>query len=333
MTLGAFSAAELGPNQVIVRRDVRVRMRDGGQLATDIYLPAQAAGDNPVRVAAILERTPYGKSQDGTRHASIEVANLFAKIMTTLWRFKDCPRPRKSEGKYVEYLSDALDGFDCCAWILAQSWSNGRIGTMGLSYAAHTQAALASAGAPGITAMFMDSGGFANAYQGGIRQGGAFELKQVTWAFNEALEAPEVRRDPAKLAALKAIDLKDWFARLPWTRGHSPSGAVPEYEDYVFDQWEHGIFDEFWQQRGIYAAGYYDQWPDAASVLISSWYDPYPRTVTDNFRALERHKRGPYRMILGGLGPTAPASRPLPATWNLAPRRRSRETSRRTIWH
>jgi len=213
--------------------------------------------------------------------------------------FQDCRGRGKSGGKYVKYLSDGLDGFDCCTWILSENWSNGRIGTMGLSYAAHTQAALASAAAPGVAAMFMDSGGFSNAYQGGIRQGGAFELKQVTWAFNEALEAPEVRRDPAKLAALKAIDLKSWFARLPWTRGHSPLSEVPEYEDYVFDQWEHGVFDDFWKQRGIYAAGYYDQWPDAATVLISSWYDPYPRTVTENFRALSARKHGPYRMILG----------------------------------
>jgi putative CocE/NonD family hydrolase len=170
---------------------------------------------------------------------------------------------------------------------------------MGLSYAAHTQAALASAGAPGVAAMFMDSGGFSNAYQGGIRQGGAFEMKQVTWAFSEALEAPEVQRDPAKLAAMKAIDLKGWFARLPWTRGHSPLSPVPEYEDYVFDQWEHGNFDEFWKQVGIYAAGYYDRWGDAATLLISSWYDPYPRTVTDNFVALLARKRGAVRMILG----------------------------------
>ncbi len=307
-------------------------MRDGVQLATDVYLPAQAAGDNPAPVPVILERTPYGKSQDGTRHASIEVANLFASHGYAVV-FQDCRGRGTSEGKYVKYLSDGVDGFDCCAWILAQGWSNGRIGTMGLSYAAHTQAALASAGAPGVAAMFMDSGGFANAYQGGIRQGGAFELKQVTWAFNEALEAPEVRRDPAKLAALKAIDLKDWFAHLPWKRGHSPLSAVPEYEDYVFDQWEHGVFDDFWKQRGIYAAGYYDQWPDAASILISSWYDPYPRTVTDNFRALERRKRGPYRMILG---PWTHGNREQTFRRRRGIRRRGgvrRETSRRTIWH
>lgn len=294
----ALAAVDAGPYDVDVRRDIMVRMRDGVLLATDIYLPARGAAVIRARVPAILERTPYGKSQSGTRHASTEVAKLFASHGYAVV-FQDCRGRGKSQGKYVKYLSDGLDGFDCCAWIISQSWSNGRIGTMGLSYAAHTQAALASAGAPGVTAMFMDSGGFSNAYQGGIRQGGAFELKQVTWAFNEALEAPEVKRDPAKLAALKAIDLKGWFARLPWTRGHSPLSPVPDYEDYVFDQWEHGNFDDFWKQMGIYAAGYYDQWSDAATVLISSWYDPYPRTVTDNFRALTARKRGPIRMILG----------------------------------
>jgi hypothetical protein len=292
------AAVDAGPYDVDVRHDIMVRMRDGVLLATDVYLPARGAQVIRTRVPAILERTPYGKSQNGTRHASTEVAKLFASHGYAVV-FQDCRGRGKSQGKYVKYLSDGLDGFDCCAWIISQSWSDRRIGTMGLSYAAHTQAALASASAPGVTAMFMDSGGFSNAYQGGIRQGGAFELKQVTWAFNEALEAPEVKRDPAKLAALKTIDLKAWFARLPWTRGHSPLSLVPEYEGYVFDQWEHGDFDDFWKQMGIYAAGYYDQWSDAATVLISSWYDPYPRTVTDNFRALTARKRGPIRMVLG----------------------------------
>ena len=85
-----------------------------------------------------------------------------------------------SECVYRKYVDDAPDGYDTCAWILEQPWSDGRIGTMGLSYAAHTQGALASAGAPGVAAMFLDAGGFSNSFQGSIRQGGAFELKQAT---------------------------------------------------------------------------------------------------------------------------------------------------------
>ncbi len=289
---------EPGPFDVLVLRDLMVRMRDGVMLATDVYLPARDTERVAERVPSLLERTPYGKSQSGTRHASTAVARLFASRGYAVV-FQDCRGRGKSEGAYVKYLSDGADGSDCCAWILEQAWSNGRIGTMGLSYAAHTQGALASAGAPGVKAMFMDSGGFSNAYQGGIRQGGAFELKQVTWAFNEALESPQVKADPRKLAALQSIDLADWFRRMPWRRGASPLSAVPDYEAYVFDQWEHGRFDAYWKQIGIYAAGHYDTFCDAATLLISSWYDPYPRTVTDNFSALRAAKRGPIHMILG----------------------------------
>ncbi len=291
-------ASVADPMGAAVTRDVMVPMRDGIRLATDVYLPAPAADRSALRWPVILERTPYGKSQAGTRHASVEVANWFASRGYVVV-FQDCRGRGRSEGQYVKYLSDGHDGFDCCAWLLRQPWCDGRIGTMGLSYAAHTQGALASAGAPGIAAMFMDSGGFSDAYQGGIRQGGAFELKQVTWAFNEALEAPEIKNDPAKLAAMRAIDLKDWFARMPWTRGHSPLSLVPDYEEYVFDQWEHGTFDDYWRQLGIYAKGFYPAYSDAAVLLISSWYDPYPRTVTDNFVALSKTKRGPIHMILG----------------------------------
>src|SRR6202167_3234262 len=238
-------AAQLKSADVIVLSDVMVAMRDGVKLATDIYLPARRGKPAAGRCAVILERTPYDKTADSRseRTPTLEKPKSRAEVAAFFVSrgyiviYQDCRGRYRSQGTYVKYLSDGLDGYDTCAWIIRQPWSNGAIGTMGLSYAAHTQGALGSAGAPGVKAMFLDSGGFSNAYQGGIRQGGAFELKQVTWAFNEALEAPEVKRDPAKLAAMKAIDLKSWFARLPWTREHSPLSPVPEYEDYVFDQW------------------------------------------------------------------------------------------------
>ena len=207
-----------------------------------------------------------------------------------------------SEGLFLKYLDDAPDGYDTCAWLVQQPWCNGTIGTMGLSYVAHTQAALASLGAPGVAAMFLDSGGFSAAYQDGVRQGGTYELKQATWAYANALLAPEVRQDPDLLARLRTVNLFDWFARLrekPWTRGDSPVALAPEYEDYLFEQWEHGNLDDYWKQPGIYADGYYDQFPDCPQVHMSSWYDPYPRAVTDNYRALSRMKRGPVRLIMG----------------------------------
>lgn len=293
--------------EVVVTRDRMVPMRDGVRLATDIYHPARNGAAVAERFPVILERTPYDKTAASRSERTPEVARpkSRAEVAAFFVRrgyvviYQDCRGRYASEGEFVKYLSDGDDGYDTCAWILAQPWCNGRIGTMGLSYAAHTQGALGSAGAPGVAAMFLDSGGFSNAYQGGIRQGGAFELKQATWAFNQALESPEIEADPRRHAAMKAIDIRSWFHRMPWRRGDSPVSLAPEYEDYLFDQWEHGEFDGFWKQPGLYAQGFYDRFPDAAMMHLSSWYDPYPRTATENYIGLSRRKRSPVRLILG----------------------------------
>jgi putative CocE/NonD family hydrolase len=294
-------------DEMAVTSNVMVKMRDGVHLATDVYRPKRNGQVVSTPLPVILERTPYGKNvvsrselsvQDPVAQSRADVAFYFVS-QGYVFVYQDCRGRYDSEGEFVKYLSDGLDGFDCCRWITQQPWCSGKIGTMGLSYAAHTQGALACANSPGIAAMFLDSGGFANAFQDGIRQGGAFELKQVTWAYRAAMESPAVLKDPVRLKALKAVDIAGWFARMPWKRGHSPLSAAPEYESYVYDQWEHGNFDGFWKQLGIYAAGFYEQFSDAPMTFMSAWYDPYPRSATDNYIALSKLKRGPVRLILG----------------------------------
>ena len=303
-------ADESSPYEVALDSGVMVTMRDGVRLASDVYRPARDGQAVDGRFPVILERTPYGRAvvsraERSLRHPEpltrAQVAEIFVRRGYVVV-YQDCRGRFGSEGVFRKYLDDAPDGYDTCAWLVQQPWCNGKIGTMGLSYSAHTQAALASLGAAGVAAMFLDSGGFASAYQGGVRQGGTYELKQATWAYSNALIAPEIRNDPALLAQLRAVDLFQWFGRLretPWARGDSPVSLVPEYEDYLFEQWEHGDLDEYWKQPGIYAEGYYDQFPDCPQVHMSSWYDPYPRTVTANYQALSKLKRSPVRLILG----------------------------------
>lgn len=292
-------------SSVILQRDVMVPMRDGVLLATDIYMPAgDAATPHPV----ILERTPYGKhlpsrsecsAADPQPKSRAEIAAYFVQHGYIVI-YQDCRGRYQSQGSFVKYTSDSEDGYDTCAWIVAQPWCNGRIGTKGLSYAAHTQAALASLNAPGVKAMFVDSGGFANAYQGGIRRGGAFELKQATWALRQALESTAVQDDPATLAALAAVDMRVWLRRLhEWQPGHSPLSLAPEYESFLFDQWRRGVFDDYWRQAGLYAQGFYPQFSDAAMVHMSSWYDPYSRTAAANYAGLAARGGAPVHLILG----------------------------------
>jgi len=296
------------PFEVVIESGIRVPMRDGLFMATDVHRPARDGVPLPGPFPVILERTPYGKALPSRSERSLrepdaaksraEVAELFVRRGYVVV-YQDTRGRYDSDGYFSKYLDDAPDGVDCAEWILAQSWCDGRIGTKGLSYAAHTQGAMASAGAPGIAAMFLDSGGFSNSYQGGIRQGGAFELKQATWAYRNALVDPVIMADPERLAALQAVDIHAWFRDMPWAPGRSPVSLAPMYEEYLFEQWTRGDFDDYWKQPGIWALGFHDRWPDCPMVHMSSWYDPYPRTAVENYLGLRALKRSPIRLILG----------------------------------
>ncbi|MCB8822186.1 CocE/NonD family hydrolase [Microvirga rosea] len=300
-------AVEVLSSDVVVHRDVMVRLRDGVHLATDVYRPAVDGKPVTTPLPVIMERTPYGKTQRSRSEIEpgmsqpmtrAEVAMHFVRAGFVVV-YQDCRGRYNSEGTFTKYLSEGPDGYDTCAWIVDQPWCDGKIGTMGLSYAAHTQAALACLNPPGLACMVLDSGGFSSAYRTGIRQGGAFELKQLTWAYNNAKESSEAQSDPLVLKALEAEDLKSWFTVLPWSEGRSPVRWVPEYESYVLEQWRQGTFGEFWKKVGIYAEGSYETFPKVPVALLSSWYDAYVRTTFDNYGGLARDGSRPISLIMG----------------------------------
>ncbi|MDF2811076.1 MAG: antibiotic hydrolase [Microvirga sp.] len=294
-------------DDIAIHRNVMVRMRDGICLATDIYRPAVDGKLVETPLPVIMERTPYGKGERSRSEIEPgmtqpmtrgETASHFVRAGYVVI-YQDCRGRYGSEGEFTKYLSEGPDGFDTCAWIVEQAWCDGQIGTMGLSYAAHTQAALASLNPPGLACMVMDSGGFSSAYRTGIRQGGAFELKQLTWAYNNAKESPEAQNDPLVRKALEAEDIKAWFTVMPWSEGRSPVRWVPEYEAYVLEQWRQGAFGDFWKKSGIYAEGAYDRFPQVPVALMSSWYDAYVRTTFDNYEGLSRGGQRPLSLIMG----------------------------------
>jgi len=269
-------------------------MRDGVQLATDIYWPdgQQLAGCPPRPV--LLERSPYDvlamRPSDGLHASGAAVtpesgAAFFVERGYVVVR-QDVRGQGGSGGVFSKYVNEADDGFDTHEWIAAQPWCDGRIITHGVSYSAHTQAAAASVGAGHVAAMIMDSGGFSSAFDAGGRFGGAFELKQAVWSLRKAL-GPDA---PDKLEA--------WFSVLPWRRGFSPLAEVPDYESFLFDQWNHEDLDDYWTQPGLYARGYYDKFPAVPVLTIGSWYDPYVFTAVENFRML-RKRNAASALVMG----------------------------------
>lgn len=292
---------------VHVDRDVMIPMRDGIHLAVDVYRPAREGQPLPGPFPVLVERTPYNKTGQSNRDRSVADPipmtrpELAAKFVAAGYAVvvADCRGRFNSEGKFTKYVAEAPDGYDTLAWIVDQPWCNGDIGMFGLSYGAHTQMAAACLGAPGLKSLLLDCGGFANAYQGGIRRGGAFELKQATWAYRQALESRLAASDPQVMAALEAEDITAWFSAMPWKPGHSPVKWVPEYEEYLFDQWRRGIFDDYWRQVGLYAAGYYDVVSQYAVMSMCGWFDPYAQSTIDNYVGLVEAGAPSPKLIMG----------------------------------
>lgn len=284
-------------------QEFMVEMSDGCRLATDVYLGDVREQSQPV----LLERTPYGKRSRRDSDQSIhdqpiplpsEIADFFVRRGYIVIR-QDCRGRGNSEGEFVKYLNEGQDGADTIAWIKAQPWCDGRVLMNGVSYSAHVQTAAAALAPSGLAAMFMDSGGFSSAYEVGMRMGGAFELKQATWAFRHAARSPAAAGDPVIASGLAALNVADWFHQTPWRRGSSPLSLAPDYEGYLLEQWAHENFDDYWAQPAIYARGSYDKFPDVPSFHISSWYDPYIASAIENFQQLGDRKSSPSYLLLG----------------------------------
>ena len=143
---------------------VMVPMRDGTNLATDIYKPP---GDGPW--PAILTRTPYGK-QRFAGSAALPVRLGYVRLV------QDMRGRFDSEGDDTAFLSDAWgelqDGYDCIEWIAKQDWCTGSVGTMGGSAMGITQYMAAGAAPPSLKCCQVSAAAPSlyhyAAYQGGV---------------------------------------------------------------------------------------------------------------------------------------------------------------------
>lgn len=119
-----------------------VEMRDGVNLATDVFLPP---GEGPW--PAMLYRTPYGRDEF---HGEAQWLNGAGIAMVT----QDMRGRFDSEGVDMVFTTDGdgplKDGYDTCAWLVGQEWSDGLIGTSGGSARGIVQYMQSSADPPGL---------------------------------------------------------------------------------------------------------------------------------------------------------------------------------------
>ncbi len=116
---------------------VKVPMRDGTRLDATVYRPVKDAGPLPV----IMMLTPY---PDDTAHPSGAYFAAHGYIYASV-----AVRGRgDSEGSFDPFAHEAQDGYDTVEWLASQSWSNGKVGMFGGSYAGGDQWLTASTKPP-----------------------------------------------------------------------------------------------------------------------------------------------------------------------------------------
>src|SRR5437899_7419881 len=207
--------------------EVGIPMRDGVELAADVYLPAEANRPAPV----ILQSTPYDKSN----RAFFEHESGFYQRNGYAFVVHDVRGRGKSEGRWEAVVNDGPDVHDVIEWVATQPWSTGKVGTTGLSYMGWTQWAAAAERPSHLKAMVSTSA--AGRWQQEIPYtNGVFQLYFGWWMYL-------VRRRIAESHGIALVDWDEVLRRLPLEEIATFIGPAGQTWRDIMD---HDTLDEFW---------------------------------------------------------------------------------------
>ena len=229
--------------------NVRVPMRDGVKLATDLYIPEKAGAKLP----AIMIRTPYN------RKVRTEVPRMFAGQGYVV-AVQDVRGKFDSEGRFTVSANDTNDGSDMLNWMAAQTWSTGKIGTYGCSYLGEDQIELSKLRNPHHTAMIPQAAGGAYRFAD-LLEGGAVGLNEAAPWFlkwgSKIEPAPETPK----------VDMAQMLLTLPLIRMLKNAGVpLTDFEDFV----SHEPADPWWDRFGYVDRRHHFNTP---ALQVCSWYD------------------------------------------------------------
>lgn len=246
---------------ILVEKNLRVPMRDGVWLATDLYRNA----DGPAAPVLVM-RLPYDKERFVSPETMTLVqAGFHVVIQDSRGRFA-------SQGEFHASVQEINDGVDCYTWVAQQSWCDGRIGTLGGSYVGQVQW-LASPQMPdavqAMAVLLAPVDHYSDiAYRGGVLNLGSM----LFWCSMMAL-GEQGRRIAAGVAtpaalqaqAMAAGNLANLYNELPLAGMAHLQGISPHFFDWI----SHPAYDDFWHK--IDARNFAQI--DKPVLHIGGWYD------------------------------------------------------------
>jgi uncharacterized protein len=265
--------------------DQRVPMRDGVTLSADVYLPDFGGEGAQRRLPAILTRTPYMKANI----RMLAQARWFAEHGYAFVAV-DVRGRGDSDGVFVPYTSEGVDGYDTIEWVAAQPWCDGAVGTIGGSYPGRIQWQAAVEQPPSLKAMVV-----------------------IVPPSDPFVETPTGLPSPMNLCWLhytsgrqvqlmEAVDWERVYEHLPLLTMDEVigRGEMPRWREEI----AHAQLDEFW--RRICYQDKFDQMT-TPTLHISGWYDDEQIGAPRNFtgmttQAPTAEARAAQRLLMGPWG-------------------------------
>jgi putative CocE/NonD family hydrolase len=264
-----------------VTKDVAVPMRDGVVLRADVVLPS-ATG----RFPTLVYRTPYGKQFALKEGSTFEkaVARGYAVVI------QDVRGRYASDGDFSPYQNEGRDGYDTIEWAARQSWSDGNVGTFGLSYPGAVQWLAAVESPPHLKAMvpamtFSTPRNF-------FYSGGVFDGSWLDWVwFNIAPDARRRKNLPGPQTRKEAA--ASWKQDHERIQNYLPLRDLPDLKQvapFYYEWLSHPPADLWWDWAEL--RNKYDR-VHAAVLNFSGWYDEAygPDGATTNFNGLLAARR------------------------------------------
>ncbi|PYX29280.1 MAG: hypothetical protein DMG80_14820 [Acidobacteria bacterium] len=263
-------------------RNVAVRMRDGVVLRADVLRPSDGG-----KFPTLVYRTPYGKDAAQEEYTTFRRAleRGYAVVIV------DVRGRYHSAGEFRPYENEGRDGYDTIEWAAAQPWSNGAVGTFGLSYPGAVQWLAAVESPPHLKAM-VPAMTFSTA-QNFFYAGGTWDLSWIEWIWDNLAwdvrvkkNLPGPRTEQEALGAWKDMGTK-MLETLPLNAVEPLRQVAPYYNDWL----KHPAEDPWWdwsELRNKYGR------TQAAVLNLSAWYDDNygPEGATTNFAGLLKARAG-----------------------------------------
>lgn len=269
---------------VVLHKNVEATMRDGTVLRADVFRP-----DDGERHPVLLLRTPYDK----------EMLHLMAPLLSPTMAaaagyvvvLQDVRGRFASDGDGFYPVRDELaDGYDAIEWAASLPWSNGTVGTYGLSYMGMTSWQAAAAGHPALRAFqAAKSPGRNMFWRGGALQWGAL-ARWAMWAIGpNNLERALGPGDDLHKAFEALLDANDDFAE--WT-AHLPLAEFPPgrpgddaYQPFFFDAFEHDRRADLADMLASPTGSDYSQ-IKAPGLILAGWADVLLGADLEHYRRI-----------------------------------------------